>query len=431
MPIKVSHQPSAFGVGGAAYSAGLGEYGKWLRQQQLREAALAQDAAQSQQAMALQAAGRQQAAYENAADRQFRAGAMQFGAQQDAAKFAAARGLAVADAAKRRAWEVEDRDKGIAAAKDRDAEIAARMEEDDKRRATEARLAADEAAIKAAEDDRRAWIKSRYDSGEWELDGAATRRLEELTGQRTAVLTDPKWAPDKKAAKLRELENEYWGILENPSPPVPGSKPPTFAEKVESGSYRKPIIDPISKRQLGYEIWQQERKSGEAQHKTTVMFKDGKDEDAAKNTEWKTFFKANQIDADGNKQSLSTIRRKFQEHWSGIEAGPDDIPPLEEGGQQMGQPQRGRTYSEDDLSEEQVPGYKQLPSMQDMVPGGAAPQIGGGPDTSGMDEPQIAPELQQAANNELPRPKSREEALSLGPGAFWIAPDGSMGQNPQ
>lgn len=332
MAIKIEHQPPAAVIGGAAFIGGRGQYNKWLREQQLREAALMQQDIQQQRAINAAQQSQAFAARNNAmqaeADRAFRmhlAGAELAIGDRD---FARRRDLAAADLAKRRGFEVEDRDFAAKLAKERDAGIAARMAADDARRAEEAARAADEMSIRGAEDDRRRFITEMYDTGAWKLDEASMKRLAELRSSRTGVLTDKRWTPAKRAEKLRELEGEFWNIMENPSPPLPGETPPPLEKQIADETKWLRGEDGVMRqyqkiKRAGATMWDviaEEEKLAP------------KDQPGAKKLEeWKKFYTANQENADGEQQDLPTIRRKFKEYWDGIESGPDEVPPLEEG----------------------------------------------------------------------------------------------------
>lgn len=215
-----------------AYAGGLGDFERFRLQRQL---ALAQNARAGQQQMF---------------DQQSRLAAMAMQANQANMDRAARVGLAnramAFDAARmgaNRQWQVEDRnfaaDERFDLAKMGEDEAMKRMIEGTRR----AEEMADAAALRASEDDRRAFIMDRYDKGEWTMDDGTRLMLQNIRSKMMATRRSREFTPADKQRKLQEYDREYWEILGTPPPPIPGEKKKTFQEEFMSEAFALPGPD--------------------------------------------------------------------------------------------------------------------------------------------------------------------------------------------
>lgn len=184
MPIRVKYDAPASVIGGASYLSGLGQFAQ--RQQEL-----ALQDMQQRRAIAAQAASQERGAMYDAA-------AQQRQYQQQA-------GL----------WQAEQ------AANERNAMLQRQWQQQD--------MAQQQFA--QSEDDRRAWTLERYKNKEWRLDAAGRNKLHDISNRMTKLRMDPSLSQDEKLKGLQILDGEYWGVLDNPAPMIPGEEELTPDEK--------------------------------------------------------------------------------------------------------------------------------------------------------------------------------------------------------
>ena len=181
MPITVQHQPDAGTIGQLAYSAGIGEYRKWLRAQKLQEAKFAADQQMEQQRMDRQIA-------EAEKDRRFKAERDEFNAGVELTKMYEQGDIQAA-------WRDEDRALRSETAK----ENIARLEAD---RAQRASAAAEGQAGRDADRDQRA-----FDAEQNRLAREEDRRLAREAAETARREKDSTWG-------LSQQEQNSWDDLE-------------------------------------------------------------------------------------------------------------------------------------------------------------------------------------------------------------------------
>lgn len=258
MPFTISHQPDLGAVYGAAFAGGLGQYNERRHAERLAYDKMALDDLQQQRAISAstyaQAASQAFNAQQAAADRRFRQGMA--GAQWQAQL---GRDLMMRD------LEAQDAD-------DREFNLRERMGIEQQHALErqnalfgQQQLLAGEQAFRAAEDDRRAWITDQYDSGVWKLDQGSTRRLQQLRSQMGAIRNAPNLTPQDKQNQLATLDSQYWDILSNPAPTIPGERPKPMSAQVQENSYQEPVQGPNGEF-MGYNVWTKNVRNGVEQY---------------------------------------------------------------------------------------------------------------------------------------------------------------------
>lgn len=229
MPFRVQYGPSAAAVAQAAYAGGLGQYQKWVAEQQLKQAALEQDALNEQARIY---SANQNQAYNRQADFVNRQAQRQFDATQSATDF---------DRTMIRDLERDRRER------DTRVELADMM-------ADRADASAESAAYRAAEDDRRRLTEEAYKRGEIRVDPAAEKRLTEIRTATAAIHASKSLSPVEKQRKKAELTTEFYDVLDaGMSLPRHGEIPKTLDERVDSGdipAVERPWLDDKG-RQIG------------------------------------------------------------------------------------------------------------------------------------------------------------------------------------
>jgi hypothetical protein len=416
MPITVNFQPSAAVLGSSAYAGGAGQFAKWLREQQLREAALAQQDIQQQRAIAAQQQSQvfaaNNAAARDAQEMAFRGNMAGFGAALEDRRAARDRGFAVED----RDFLADHR-LGLAEMED------ARMREG-------ARIA----GVRTEIDDLRileseiAESFKPFHTGDAVLDDGTRKELSALRGARTSILKNDGLTSEERRKLLIENGQKTLAAISSVPPPLPGDVPKPLAERIPELRVPEPVLAPDGSF-MGYNVWTEETRAGATRQ--VAKFIPYKAPEDARQKAWASYYgtqSGKTDDVSGEPLSLDTIRKNFKEYWAGVQGGPDGVPPLDAGpaGEQP-TPIPNHVPGVDDQPTPIPPHDPQVPlEIQQLnepsVPP-PVPPLPEKPKSKGV-KSKVDPRVAEMALSLLPRIMSKAEFDSLPSGTHFIAPDG-------
>ena len=443
MPITVNHTPSsaAPALYGAYLAAGQRQFLDKRRAEGLAAAELAQRDLQQQRALAAnmytQAAAQGHQAQQAALDRNFRGGL----AQQEALTQQANKEGDWRFRAEEQQWLAQDRDA-------RDNRLLDRQ-----------RQMGDELAFRQAEDDRRQFLMKQYEDGQLTLDISSQQRLGKIRSDMNAVRTARHLTPQEQNAKLQELDASFWGILENPSPQLPGERVKPMGQRVKENSFQEPVYaqnpDGSQGAFMGWRNWTEEVRNGEKRfvssfdaHKPPAAGKAGDNPEKEFIDFSQSFIGKAKPSATGEAKKPYTDKdiwqlwqqqQKLLKRFRGEEKPEAPVHPALEGMPQAAQDYFTRAFPGQFGGQQQPPGGM-YPGMDAGM--GGVPR-GGQPPTAPTAQPQltnsVSSQQQQAPPSAsvpvqeamrgwvetLPRARSAADAEAAGPG-YYVLPDGTV-----